>query len=118
MPIQSVWFTYERPWGYGGFIGTWSDDVDISPSTVYAFTAVQAFLDFDSDNYVFSGIASYRTRDPKSGKHTTHDVGKNQTNGEVPAIYDDNVDSVTFLWGLGADGTFTADVSFQIFMWG
>jgi hypothetical protein len=123
VPVQNIWWWAVRPF-VENETQTWSMDITntiVPAQTVYAFVAMQC-LEYSGDGgAAFGGISAYTT----SG--TAHEVGANQRNGVMPAIFDNSVDSVTFAWGLSAppledvsnvNNTVSADFSFQIFGWG
>ena len=119
MAVQSIWWWPVRPWsGSGGGQQSWSMDVSIPAETVYAFAAMQNFS-FATEGYpgnfsAFGGVASYT----KSG--VPQPVGNDQRNGVLPGIFDSEVDTVTFSWGVlaGEDRETGADFTFQIFGFG
>ncbi len=119
MPMDLMWATFVRPGAWNGGSGSWSQDVEFGPSTVFAFTTMQTFSQVDADGYaveVSSGVMQYRTRDPNTGVESLHNVGANQNWGSVPAIFDNNVDSVTFNWSATAESFVTADMVFYVFV--
>jgi hypothetical protein len=128
MPVDNIWWWPVRWEAINGTI-TSSMDVMIPAQTVYGFAAMQSFnftiwatdpSPSGAQGFgAWSGISSYT----KNG--VPNNVGQGQLGGIVPGIFDDDVDSITFAWGAGAqqletgDGnTCNADFTFQIFGWG
>jgi hypothetical protein len=75
-------------------------------------------VDFEA----FSGVKSYVTQDPKTGKHSTHDVGGSNPwwpyYNAMPAISDSNVITVTFGYGSIGSGIISACAVFAVFVLG
>jgi hypothetical protein len=129
MPLENVWIKTARPSVIAGE-GTWTADIELPAQLVFASTSMQSynFTIWTSEGVspsgtqgfgAWSGVKSY-----KAGG-TQHHVGQGQLGGVVPAVIAHDVDSVTFLWGIGAQpleggvaNTSTADFTFQISGWG
>ncbi len=117
--MDLMWATFVRPGAWNGGSGSWSQDVVFGPSTVFAFTTMQTFSQVDADGYAVeasSGVMQYRTKDPNTGVETDHNVGANQNWGVVPGVFDNDVDSITFSWGVTAETFVTADMLFYVFV--
>ncbi len=122
MALDILWGEFVRPWGSNNFSGDWTVDVELAPSTALAYAEMSAFYnvfiaqdDYGFGSSVYSGVRSYTTRDPDTNADIPHDVGTGQRNSVVPAIFDSNVDSITFAWGLWVVLTLCqADITFLV----
>lgn len=99
---------------------TASWDFEIPPSTIFA-TSTLCSVSETNQGYVGSGILEYRKRNEKTGVDKVITVGNLTPSFGLPqAIWDSNVDSVTFamvVWdfGAGAPESTAGDVLHQ--MW-
>jgi hypothetical protein len=96
--VSSFWGWSENETASG------TTDVEVSPSSVYA-TAMIDGLTVANNAFLWSGILEYRTRNPKTGKKTTHSVGNlNWSFSLADWIVDNNVDRITFAMGIWDTG--------------
>jgi hypothetical protein len=115
MAVENIfWWPVSDFYEHGGSPSTWSLDVNILPQTVYAYGSLSSIMVANYDGSVFCGIASYFTRDPKTGFVVPHLLSVTH-NGVAPGIFDNNVSGVSFGYGAHhCDG----DCTFQIFGFG
>jgi hypothetical protein len=129
MPIQNFYAAPAWPAVVGGQ-QSWSYDIEMPPSTVLASTSLQTFTFsiWTSEGTspsgaqgfgVWSGISSY-TR-----KGVPNAVGFGQPYGVVPFIYAQDVETVTFRYGVAAQdlqggvvNQARAYMTLQVWIWG
>ncbi len=127
-PVFAGW---DLQWASGGFESPdpvvqgdqgWTWEVELAPANVYARTSLSFYANLGYVNLVgdysssaFSGIVSYTTRND-DGTDTQHSVGQAAAggNGVTPFVWDTNVDSVTFGWGILGEGWCSATFNLEI----
>jgi hypothetical protein len=123
MPIVGSYMEIENIYAQGdGGAGLLSVDVEMAPVSVQADTGITNLSWISvTGGYADGGIAEYRTRDA-NGVDTVHNIAGGNENNIAPAMYDDNVDSVTFWFGIGSgtdsSGGIYATLLARIFVWG
>jgi hypothetical protein len=100
---------------------TWTDDFEFAPANVYA-TAMLTGILVSNNGFLYSGIAEYRTKNPKTGKHKVVSTGHLDTTfGIAEVIIENNVDRVTFGMGIwdqgGGDWPSRADAVHQVWLY-
>lgn len=125
MPLVGL-YAQER-YGFGaenGGVGSWTVDFEIPASTVSAVSNLSYYYFMDAwYGYAFSGVQSYATEDPNTHiPLPPHLVGFGvPITGVVPHIFDFNVITVTFGYGVAAlngnSGVY-ADGVFLVWVWG
>jgi hypothetical protein len=120
MYVDACHFIGVHGWCEGNDTADWSHDVELAPSSVLC-TANLSSLEIYNAGAANAGIVQYRTRDPNTGIDTVHDlpgVSSPVLVGLTPAIYDDNVDSITFYVDLeSASGDVYTMALFNILFW-
>ena len=143
MPITHVIYQWVGPFycgpgGGGGESNTapWTFDVDLPPSSVYAFSNLSTYASRQNGQAGAStGILSYVTQDPSTGIPSQPNVlspspgftvsgrggpfgnlEEDFEEGLVPCFYDDNVIIITFAYNCFADNWVSAWASFTVFI--
>jgi hypothetical protein len=120
MAVESCWFQNVHGWATNE-TASWSHDVEFSPSSVLC-TAIIASYSNSELSAASAGIIGYSTLDSHTGAvgiHLLPGISSPELVGITPAIFDNNVNSVSFYLNLDdADEGVIVMVVFQILFWG
>jgi hypothetical protein len=123
MAVENIYWWYvsgfyetggSSPGGYI-FPSTWSLDVEIPPHTIYAFGSLSNVTVVGTPSTAFCGISSYWVRIEGEDVPIIPPEALLNAEAVAPGIFDDNVSSVSFLYGVFSG---SADCIFQVFGFG
>ena len=103
MGVAALSFGYVEYGEWGQWPVTYSWDLYFEPQNLIVQAQLASFFTEEGNSMVFAGVSQYTTRNP-DGADSPVDVGSGTPHGTVPAFADNQVDSVTTFWAMGAAG--------------